>query len=124
MAIPPNWFRCDRRQDLHCRSSPPELTSGRWEVLCQATEEPDVLRDWPKSPGPLLAQTSSRMMNNQALGWKGLQQRPLHLSPYASSNLVRIPEGQRKLFVGGRQLLVFPGLPGVSLHVFLSAERF
>ena len=100
-------------------------------MLCQVTEEPDVPRHGPKSLGPLLAQTSSHMMNNQALGWKGLQQRPLHLSLYASSDLVRIPEGQWKLFVGGRQLfvgsrqlLVFPGLPGLSLRVLLSAESF
>lgn len=93
-------------------------------MLCEVTEEPDVPRDRPESPGPLLAQTRSHMMNNQALGWKELQQRPLRLPLYASSNLVRIPEGQWKLFVGGRQLHVFPGLPGVSLHVVLCAERF
>lgn len=49
-------------------------------------------------------------MTNQALGWKELQQMPLPLLIYVVSDLVRIPEGQRKLFVYGRQQLVFPGL--------------
>uniref|UniRef100_A0A671EWE0 Tuftelin 1 n=1 Tax=Rhinolophus ferrumequinum TaxID=59479 RepID=A0A671EWE0_RHIFE len=69
----------------------PELTSGWWEVLCQVTEEHTVLRDWPRSPGPLFAQTSSHVINNQALGWKELQHTLLPLLIYALSNLVRIP---------------------------------
>ena len=48
----------------------------------------------------------------------------LPLLIYVLSNLVRIPEGQGKLFVYGRQLLVFPGLRGMGRHIFQSAERF
>lgn len=78
----------------------------------------------PGGPGTLFTQNGSRMMTNQALGWKELQQMLLPLLIYVVSDLVRIPEGQRKLFVYGRQQLVFPGLRGMCLHIFQSAERF
>lgn len=74
------------------------------------------------------------MMTNQALGWKELQQMPLPLLIYVVSDLVRIPEGQRKLLFMADSSLYFLGceeractfsslLKGFSLGFLSSSQQ-